>query len=337
MSSLPHLSDEDVAAESSGAVETAGWMQGSGVLGTKILDKLHKAMKEIEPLEKDKQDKHKQWYLSDERIQLAVHTAFVNNGIVFLLNVIDVVEREAGKTDAGAQRWLTRVQVAYTFSDPESGETLHGTFFGSAIDQDGAGLAKAITEARKTLFKSALLIPAKKEEGSASPGSQRGTASHHARGQPRARQSGTGVHQAPTETPKVDPLKSSGVTQAASKCGLSEREMLDVLDRFGWRPGGTVLRTQLKAITDAFKALAAAPLTHPDGLKQSDFRDEEYSLVEQYIRGGLQLADTVGHMEYLAVERRKPDLLERAALWAKRGQQAAWEKEKGLAVEGGTK
>ena len=118
-----------------------------------ILKKLNIIASGIDRLRKDgSNDFQKYKYASEKIIKEEFHKRFVENGIVFRVNIIDVTFHTLEKSV------ITIIKVEYSFIDSTSGESLSGTFFGSARGDD-KGVYIALTGAIKYILTSNFLIP----------------------------------------------------------------------------------------------------------------------------------------------------------------------------------
>lgn len=114
-----------------------------------ILAKLHKIMLDVPYLQKDAANPHHKYnYASEKAIKEAVGKALRDNGVVFSLNVSNIM-REGGKTD---------ITCDYGFHDVDTGECFSGHFLGCGPDRDDKGLYIAITGAIKYILTTTLLI-----------------------------------------------------------------------------------------------------------------------------------------------------------------------------------
>jgi hypothetical protein len=121
--------------------------------------KLHAVMKDVQYIQKDAQnDFHRYRYASEAAIKGALHKAFVEHGIIFMMGVLDVQEREGGETKSGKRQWITRAMMQYEFTDIDTGYSITNTFAGQGIDGEDKGLYKAITGALKYVLTTSFLI-----------------------------------------------------------------------------------------------------------------------------------------------------------------------------------
>lgn len=124
-----------------------------------LYKKLHAVMTDIAYIKKDAKNAfHQYTYASEAAIKGAVHRAFVKHGIVFLMSVLDVHERDGAPTAKGKHQWVTRCTTEFEFTDIDTGYSVAKTFSGQGIDGEDKGLPKAVTNALKYCLTSALLL-----------------------------------------------------------------------------------------------------------------------------------------------------------------------------------
>ena len=124
-----------------------------------ILTKLHKVMSEIPFIPKDKINEfHGYKYASEYAIKVALHKAFVANGVLFTLSTSNMRNTPI-TTSKGDNSLITHISCTYKFYDIESGESLEGTFIGTGEEKLDKGTYKAITGAIKYILTSTFLIP----------------------------------------------------------------------------------------------------------------------------------------------------------------------------------
>lgn len=139
--------------------ETAEPMQPEYELRAKLYTKLHAVMGDVAYIKRDaKNDFHRYSYASEAAIKSALHKAFVEHRIVFLLSVVDVQDRDAADTKSGKKQWITRAVVEYEFTDIDTGYSVAKLFAGQGIDGEDKGLYKSVTGAIKYVLTSAFLI-----------------------------------------------------------------------------------------------------------------------------------------------------------------------------------
>ena len=92
---------------------------------------------------------HKYKFVSHDSVVNAVRNALADNGVNFSPSVLDV--QQNGKS------YL--VQIEFTFTDSETGESEKSLWFGEGQDAQDKGLYKALTQAKKTFLLNRFLIP----------------------------------------------------------------------------------------------------------------------------------------------------------------------------------
>jgi len=120
--------------------------------GSTIYKKLHKIMKDVDFIQKDKTNENQNYsYASERIIKETLHEKLVENAILFQLEVNDAQYNETNS--------ITTITCTYHFIDVETGEELKGSFAGQGWDKTDKGMYKAITGAIKYALTSTFLIP----------------------------------------------------------------------------------------------------------------------------------------------------------------------------------
>lgn len=124
-----------------------------------LYKKLHAVMADVAYIRKDsKNDFHGYKYASEAAVKSALHEAFVKHGLMFMMSVVDVQDREAAPTAKGKAQWITRVTVECEFIDIDTGHAVTKVFAGQGIDSEEKGIFKALTGALKYSLVSQFLI-----------------------------------------------------------------------------------------------------------------------------------------------------------------------------------
>ena len=128
---------------------------------TKLLKKLTTIFSKIDSLPKDgTNDFHRYKFASESAAKRALHPLFAEQGVILktdVLNVEQVILQSKDKN--GATKELTKITLAYTFIDCESGESLPGQFMGYGEDSNDKGVWKAVTGCVKYILFNTFLIP----------------------------------------------------------------------------------------------------------------------------------------------------------------------------------
>lgn len=128
--------------------ETPGEIQ---VAPQSIFQRLLDAAKAIGVVEKDQRNRfHNYDYASIEGIVDAVHDALLDRGVLWLAGTEGYEDRQ--RTTREGEATVTTVQVLFTFIDVNTGERAELSWIGRGDDPAGQGLAKALTDARKTFI-----------------------------------------------------------------------------------------------------------------------------------------------------------------------------------------
>jgi hypothetical protein len=139
--------------------DQVGIAENDSAVRAALYKKLSAVMGQVAYVKKDaRNDFHGYNYASEAAIKGALHRSFVENGIIFLMAILDVQEREAAPTKSGKPQWITRVVTEYEFTDADTGYSITKTFAGQGIDGEDKGLPKAITAALKYALTSTFLI-----------------------------------------------------------------------------------------------------------------------------------------------------------------------------------
>lgn len=88
-------------------------------------------------------------YVSEADTIATVRQAMCKHGLVATPVVTSHSTIEAGATKSGAKQWFTTILVEYTFTDPDSGESLLVTTIGQGMDTGDKGCYKAMAGANK--------------------------------------------------------------------------------------------------------------------------------------------------------------------------------------------
>jgi hypothetical protein len=126
---------------------------------TKIFSKLWEIMKDVDYIQKDKENTfHRYRYASEAAIKEKCHEALVKHKVIFNVEAepyhTDIIKNVKGGEDV-----LEKVVVTWRFTDVETGEFISGKGLGSGIDSGDKGTYKAITGALKYVLTGNFLIP----------------------------------------------------------------------------------------------------------------------------------------------------------------------------------
>lgn len=151
--------DEDLPFDENGKL-AADWKPNMSEGKTAILTKLNRIMASIDRIGKDARNDHGQYnYASEQAIKEALHPLLAKNGVVFTISTAAPIFQRGDDDKNGKQHLLQAVPVEYTFWDMETGQSISGTFIGSAHTRDDKGTYAAITGAIKYILTSTFLIP----------------------------------------------------------------------------------------------------------------------------------------------------------------------------------
>jgi len=121
--------------------------------------KMHKVMSAIDRIHKDGKNAAANYaYASEKAIKETLHSAFVEVGILFKLDVVDFAIPEM-QTGRNGETKITTVRTRYSFIDIDTGDKLEGEFIGSGNGRDDKGIYAAITGSIKYILTSTFLIP----------------------------------------------------------------------------------------------------------------------------------------------------------------------------------
>ena len=116
-----------------------------------VLKKLHTIMSEVGYIQKDARNEHGKYnYASERAIKEALHAAFVEHDVLFLMDA----DPPTPVTDK-----FVSIPVRYRFYDIETGQCLSGTFLGTGHAREEKGTYAAITGAIKYILTTTFLIP----------------------------------------------------------------------------------------------------------------------------------------------------------------------------------
>lgn len=122
-----------------------------------LYKKLLAVLKDVRYIQKDgKNNFHNYKYVTEAAVKDKIHEAFMNNGLLFQLSIVDLQETVFG--DEKKQHRLVTVKLHYRFIDVDTGEYEEGTSFGSGVDSADKGLYKAIAGGIKYILTSNFLI-----------------------------------------------------------------------------------------------------------------------------------------------------------------------------------
>jgi len=129
-------------------------MEKSDNIGA-ILKKLHRVMKDVDRIGKDKKNTHGNYnYASEKVIKEVLHHVFVKHGVLLQMSTSD--PRLLETKDKAV---CMAIDVRYRLFDIESSEWIGGDFVGSGNGRDDKGIYAAMTGAIKYLLTSNFLIP----------------------------------------------------------------------------------------------------------------------------------------------------------------------------------
>lgn len=129
-----------------------------------ILKKMNMIMKEVDRIEKDRENTHSRYrYASEKVIKEVLHQSFSNHGVVMQIATSNprLINADAPTQTApnAGKAICMALDVQYRFYDMESGEYLGGEVTGSGNGRDDKGIYAALTGAIKYLLTSNFLIP----------------------------------------------------------------------------------------------------------------------------------------------------------------------------------
>jgi hypothetical protein len=223
-------------------------------------------MADVQYIQKDaSNDFHRYRYASEAAIKAALHKAFVAHGVVFLLSVLDVQDREAADTAKGKKQWITRVILEYEFTDTDTGYSITKTFAGQGIDGEDKGLYKAVTGGLKYILTSSFLVETGDDPEAETDQGQRVNAARLRSIERVAAKVGEGSKG--YDKKKAAEAINREVARLEGLVGQGEagRRLSDIHEALKWDP---VMLDDQQAARDLFKAIAAAVVAAGD--EQSD-------------------------------------------------------------------
>jgi hypothetical protein len=121
------------------------------VAGPTLYQKLLKAAREIDVVEKDKRNSfHKYDYSSIEAVAAATRAVLLEHGILLFAGQEAITDRQRQTREGEAT--VTTIELTFRFVDVETGEALSIPWVGRGEDPADKGVSKALTDARKTFL-----------------------------------------------------------------------------------------------------------------------------------------------------------------------------------------
>lgn len=122
--------------------------------------KMLAVMSEVDRIEKDRTNTNSNYkYASEKVIKEVLHFALVKHGVLFSVSASNPRVINSLNKDGQQIAVCMALDVAYKFTDPDSGTFLEGTFVGSGNARDDKGIYAALTGAIKYILTSNFLIP----------------------------------------------------------------------------------------------------------------------------------------------------------------------------------
>ena len=124
----------------------------------KIFAKLHAIQKDVKAMAKEGVNEFQRYkYLMEAQVAEQFKELLEKHGVVFLTS--SVITGTFLPAVSGIKQILTNVDVEYSFTDVESGQSVSGHAAGQGTDSGDKGVYKAITGAVKYIFMKNFLIP----------------------------------------------------------------------------------------------------------------------------------------------------------------------------------
>jgi len=228
--------------------------------------KLHAVMSQVAYVKKDaKNEFHGYRYASEAAIKAAIHGAFVEHRILFMVAIVDVQDREGPPTGKGKPQWITQVGMEFEFVDVDTGYSMVKRFTGQGIDGEAKGIWKAITGAVKYILCNTLLIETGDDPEAETDQGQRVNAARLRSIERVAAKVGEGSKG--YDKKKAAEAINREVARLEGLVGQGEagRRLSDIHEALKWDP---VMLDDQQAARDLFKAIAAAVVAAGD--EQSD-------------------------------------------------------------------
>lgn len=217
----------------------------------RLAKKILAVMATVGPVQKDKRnDFHNYRYASDEAIVTALRTALIANNLIIRpsqKSCSEIIQKNA----KGEEQTLTKLEVEFTITDVDSGETERSTFFGYGADKIDKGVYKAMTGAEKYFLLKTFLIatPDDPESGQARQAMRRPVEpAPRPATPPPAKAAAPVAPPAPPKEPTITSDEWSAINDLRIERKMKPEELTNHLLRLGYNSGRDVPKSKLEAL-----------------------------------------------------------------------------------------